>query len=241
MLIAFISDIHGNYDALEAVLAEIDRGTPDETICVGDIVGYGAEPARCIAELRDRNIPSVAGNHDFAVAGTASTEFFNPDAVASVLWTRVVISGQDVQYLRDLPLTIERDLFVATHGALANPDAFAYVLSVADLRACFDLLAHPVAFFGHSHVPIAFLAQDGNLSSAKSSEILISQDTRTLLNVGSVGQPRDSNPLAAYALYDTETRTACIHRVAYDVKAAMKKILAAGLPDSNAYRLGIGQ
>jgi predicted phosphodiesterase len=241
MQYALISDVHGNFDALESVLSEIDALSPDEVICLGDIVGYGAEPARCMAEIRGRDMPCVAGNHDHAVAGIASIEYFNPAAKRSVFWARSVLSGADIDYLAGLPLVLERDAITCFHGSLNDPAEFNYILSALQAMASFSLLSKPAGFFGHSHVPVSFVEEGDSVVAVCEETFQIPDHGKALINVGSVGQPRDNTPLASFATYDTESRRAEIHRIAYNVEAAAQKIVDAGLPESNAYRLVVGR
>jgi predicted phosphodiesterase len=241
MRYGFISDIHGNFDALEAVLAALDDLGCDEVLCLGDIVGYGAEPSECLAEIRARNIATVAGNHDFAVAGRSPTEYFNPDALDSVLWTRGRLADEELKYLAELPLVLERDGFLCFHGSLRDPEEFNYILSSFEAMACLALLPKPMGFFGHSHVPISFVEGSDNLEAVCESSFPIGDGRRGLVNAGSVGQPRDSVPLAAFCTYDADARRVETHRVPYAVDEAVKKILAAELPERNAYRLLVGR
>ena len=241
MLAAILSDIHGNFDALQATLADVDSQAPDVIYCLGDLVGYGAEPVECLAAVRDRGIACVAGNHDFAVADTTSTEFFNSDAKRSIVWTRSMLGSDAVTYLRDLPLTLTDNGITLFHGALANPEAFDYVLTTSEAQASFGLLSTTLGFFGHTHVPYAFLQTDGTVGQYAADFDSIPEGTRALINVGSVGQPRDENPCASYLLYDSTKQRTQLRRVEYRIDLAAQKILAAGLPEMNAYRLIMGR
>ena len=241
MKIAVISDIHSNYDALSAVLKQIDALSPDAVYCAGDIVGYGAQPAECVRALRERGIPSVAGNHDFATAGITPVEYFNDDAQRSVAWTRAVLAADDIAYLRDLPLVLEQDDFLIFHGTLAEPESFNYILSLQEADAAFALLDRPIGFFGHSHAPLSFLRTGDAIVPTLSEELSLVGIPQALINVGSVGQPRDFNPLAAFAVCDLAARSVRLERVAYDIAAAAQKILDAGLPEASAQRLYQGR
>ncbi len=241
MLAAILSDIHGNFDALEATLADVDGQSPDAIYCLGDLVGYGAEPAECLNTIRQRGIFCVAGNHDFAVADTTSTEFFNSDAKRSITWTRSMLGSDAISYLRELPLTSVQNGLTLFHGALVNPDAFDYVLTTSEAQASFDLLSTPVGFFGHTHVPYAFLQADGTVGQCGAEFDRLPANARALINVGSVGQPRDENPCASYMLYDSETGRTQLRRIEYRIDLAAQKILEAGLPQMNAYRLILGR
>ena len=241
MRYAFIADMHGNFDALQAVLSDIDNNPPDAIYCLGDIVGYGAQPAECIAALRDRHIPSVAGNHDVAVTDAIPMDYFNPMAKASVLWTREHLSRNDLDFLSSLPLQDDNELFTLVHGEPGEPRAFNYVLTTHDAALAFSQAARPITFLAHTHVPLTFLLTGDDLTATADSSFVIPAATPALVNIGSVGQPRDANPMAAFALFDSETRQVMIRRVPYDVGAAAARILAAALPAPNAYRLFLGQ
>ena len=241
MLCAVLSDIHGNHDALRAVLDDIEQTNADETICLGDIVGYGAEPVECVREIRRRNIATIAGNHDFAATGRMLVENFNEEARRSVQWTRAMLGAEDAVYLENLPLLLDRDGFVGFHATLFDPEAFDYILSPYDAASSFVVLEQRAGFFGHSHLPGAFIERKDEVTAYNAQRIRLREGSRGLFNVGSVGQPRDNDPRAAYMLYDTDTHCAELRRVRYDVGASVAKILAAGLPEVNAYRLVIGR
>lgn len=241
MRFVLLADIHGNFDALQAVLAEVERYHADATFCLGDIVGYGAEPERCMAEVRERRIPCIAGNHDFAAAGTTELSFFNAEAKESVLWTRSQLSAEELRFLADLPLVRDEAVFALAHGSFVAPESFEYVLNALDAAVSLERMKKPCGFVAHTHVPGAFVLE-GNLISVRQEETFrVPDGSAALINVGSVGQPRDTNPMAAYALFDTESRSVDIRRVAYNVDSAAQKILAAGLPPINAYRLYLGR
>lgn len=241
MRVAVLGDIHGNFDALSAVLSEIDSEGIEAIFCVGDIVGYGAEPSECLAEVRGREIPTVAGNHDYAVVGHVSHEYFNPEAGETVLWTLSVLSDDDKAFLSDLPLVFEHEDFSLVHSTLVNPGSFDYILTVADAAASFDALRKRCAFFGHSHIAGAFFREDKTVVPVEEAQFTLPTDGKALVNVGSVGQPRDGNPAAAYAVCDPESGLVEIRRVPYDVDTASRKIVEAGLPRVNAYRLFLGR
>ena len=241
LVYAFLADIHGNYEALEAVLNEVDEIGPDEVFCLGDIVGYGAEPKKCLDVLRERKIPCTAGNHDLAVVGTVSMDYFNPAAKESVLWTRETLSKEDLDYLAQMPFLLKKDGFAAAHGAFPEPEAFEYIMTISDAERSFDAIDTTFAFTGHSHVPMTFLRNGRDVSACMAESMHMTRASRAIVNVGSVGQPRDQNPMAAFAIFEPEVRSVSIRRVAYDVEGAAEKILEAGLPGMNAYRLLLGK
>jgi len=241
MRYAFVADIHGNLDAFQAVLAEIDDLRVDQILCLGDLVGYGAQPAACIALARERGIPCIAGNHDLAVTGDVTMDYFNPTARASALWTRQVLSDEELSFLSSCPLERRNECFALVHGDPADPIAFEYVLTPADAARAFALMDRPLLVLGHSHVPLAFLLKDETLALTGEQCLRLDSETAAIVNAGSVGQPRDGNAAASFALLDTESSIVEIRRVDYDIRAAADRILAAGLPESNAYRLFSGQ
>jgi len=233
-------DVHGNLDALEAVLAALEREEVDKFYCVGDIVGYGARPSECIARIRALDCPTVAGNHDHGVVEKTSIEYFNPDARGAVLWTREHLSEEEMSFLADLPLVVDTSEFTLAHGTLHSPELFDYIQTIYDAHLSFQQLRRPICFLGHSHVPITFF-DDNPISYFMEPEIQIGGAERLLVNVGSVGQPRDQDPRAAYVVYDTAKRMIWVRRVEYDIDAAAEKIKEAGLPIMNAERLVMGR
>ncbi len=240
MRYAVISDIHSNLDALEAVLAEIDREGVDQIVCVGDIVGYAACPKECLDIIRGREIPCVAGNHDYAAVDKTSIQYFNPDARDAILWTRDQLSQDEKDYLAGLPLTLEFDDFTLAHGTLQNPELFDYIQTIYDAHLSFEALRNTICFLGHSHVPITFF-NDEPISYFMEPEIPLAESEKLLVNVGSVGQPRDQISLACYAIYDDVESMIWIRRTPYDIDAAARRIREAGLPAMNADRLAYGR
>lgn len=239
MRYGILGDIHGNYDALEAIIADLEKEKVDNLLCVGDIVGYGAEPSKCIETVRRLNCTSVAGNHDYAVAEKHGLEFFNDDARKGVMWTREHLSDEDIEYLANLPITLEEDEYTLVHGTLHNPELFGYVLNYDDAELCFKVMDCYLCFMGHSHIPITFSRGEA-INYSTDRRIFLRDADKFLVNVGSVGQPRDRNSKAAYAIYDTEEKIVRIRRVDYDLDRAAEKIRRSGLPIMNADRLKLG-
>ncbi len=241
MRFALLADIHGNLEALRAVLGEIDRAAPDGVFCLGDVVGYGANPKECLAEIRRRNIEIIAGNHDFAVAGKTGLDYFNAEAQESVLWTRSKLDAGELGFLGSLPLVQRHEHFVGVHGTFTAPESFDYVLTPLDAHLSVGRVDKPWGFIAHSHIPVSFLFDKGEIRATGEETISIRPGTSVLVNVGSVGQPRDLDPRSAFALLNAESQTVEIRRVEYDVPTAARKIIAAGLPGMNAYRLYLGR
>lgn len=240
MRYAIISDIHGNAEALQAVLADIDKRVVDSVVCLGDIVGYYPDPDRCIELVRARADHCLAGNHDYAAIGKTNINYFNAYAKEATLWTRKVCTDAEKDWLRGLPLVEHLDEFTMVHGTLYAPELFDYILTTYDAYLSLQLLEKPICFLGHSHVPINFVWDDV-ISFNYDRELELAPNTKMLVNVGSVGQPRDDNPDASYALYDGDAKKVLIRRVAYDVEAAAEKIRKAGLPGALGERLMVGR
>lgn len=243
MRYGIIGDIHANLDALDAVLDRLDAESLDRILCIGDIVGYGAQPTECLARLRDRNVLSVAGNHDLAAAGALDITYFNDTARTAILWTRERLSPADLESLTELPLTRTIDDFILVHSSLDHPEQFEYVMSWEEAEGCLGAMPEggpTLCFFGHSHVPITFLAAH-NLLVTIDPDVRLEPFDKALVNVGSVGQPRDQNPDASCVVYDSDEKRIVRHRVPYDVEAAARKIIDAGLPTLLGERLKVGQ
>jgi len=244
MRIAVIADIHANLEALRAVLDRIAGLAIDETVCLGDIVGYGASPNECVEMIRSRNISCVLGNHDACASGLEEPEHFNPLAREAVFWTREQLTGENRQFLRDQRREKRvHDAFLF-HGSIH--DTNRYLLSRRDALYNFELLhgeagAVTVGFFGHTHVRAAWTAHEGTVSSELAPELALAPEKRYLINPGSVGQPRDGDPQASFLVYDQEARTAVFFSVKYDIKACQDRIVRAGLPPQLAERLAWGR
>ncbi|MCC6572836.1 MAG: metallophosphoesterase family protein [Planctomycetes bacterium] len=241
MRYAIFGDIHANLEALTAVLDFCKGQSIDRYLCLGDIVGYGANPDECCSKVREMGIPVVAGNHDWAVCGKLSIEFFNTYAKQAVYWTRDNLCDENMAFLRELPLIQEIDPEVTlVHGSLNFPDLFDYIQTSQDARLSLEKLKTRVCFLGHSHVPVTFFSGP-MVSYSMSYEINLKGFEKALCNVGSVGQPRDENPKSSFAIYDSKQEMVRIHRVEYDVEKAGRKILDAGLPEILAERLKFGR
>ncbi len=240
MKLAILGDVHANLEALETVVEAARKEKVDAFYCVGDLVGYGAQPSECIKLIRELRCETVAGNHDWAAIGKTLIEFFNPDAKLSVEWTRSKLTAEERAYLAGLPLTIENGAFTVAHATLHSPEYFEYIQTIFDAQLSFDLLKSPVCFLGHSHVPVNFL-DTAPISYNMEAKVKLPKGRRLLCNVGSVGQPRDGDPRAALGLYDVGRRQIEIRRYDYDIATAAKKITDAGLPRANAERLLIGR
>jgi len=243
MQVAIVSDIHANRHAFEAVLGDIDATAHDEIWCLGDLVGYGAEPDACVDLTMERCSVVLAGNHDLAAIGALPIDEFSAGAAASARWTAETMSDEHLEILRRLaPLDVDHEVGLF-HASPRDP-VWEYVLSTLLADLCLDAQRHRVCLVGHSHVALAFTRMPngpitGELRGAGAEADMT--DGEWLLNPGSVGQPRDGDPRAAWLLLDLEAWTAEWRRVPYDIAGAQAAILSAGLPESLAERLEYGQ
>jgi diadenosine tetraphosphatase ApaH/serine/threonine PP2A family protein phosphatase len=237
---AVLSDIHGNLEALRAVLDDAD-GRADDILCLGDIVGYGADPAACVDLIGARARAIVAGNHEYAVIGRLDLAWFNRYARAAAEWTRERLDTDCAAFLGALPLAAELHDATLVHASPRQPDEWDYLVSADDGLTAFEAFATRVCFVGHSHLPAAWsLGSSGPDYERGEIDVSLDAGRRYIVNVGSVGQPRDHDPRAAYALWDVDARRVTVRRVPYDVATARAKIEAAGLPRFLADRLSAG-
>lgn len=240
MKFAIIADIHGNLDAFQVVLDDAKKQHVTHYACLGDVVGYNANPKECLDIVRAMNMPCVKGNHDEYCSSEEHLEGFNPAAAEAVNWTRTQLTEDDRQWLRDLKYTRMVTNFTIVHATLDGPQRWGYVFDKLAAAASFTYQNTSVCFFGHTHVPVAFM-KDSAVRGGTYSKFKTEPGKKYFVNVGAVGQPRDNNPKAAYVIYDTVDGTIEIRRLDYDIAAAQKKILAAGLPERLAERLAYGR
>lgn len=241
MKYAIFSDMHGNLEAYQAVLYALKGKDISRYFCVGDIVGYGADPEACIEITKSINPVIVCGNHDWATVDLTPLEYFNIYAKKAVLWTASVLDGKDKDYLKSLKLTyVDKDITLV-HGTLMRPEAFEYIFDRYTAYRMIKLMTTDIGFIGHSHIPGIFSLKDDYIDYTSNPKIEISKDKRYLVNVGSTGQPRDGDWRASFCIWDKDKETIEIERVEYDVEKAQKKIMDAGLPEMLAVRLGEGR
>ena len=242
MRILVLSDIHANYTALEAVLN--DAGPADETWCLGDLVGYGPDPNAVVEHIREiPRLTCLLGNHDVAVIGKMPLETFNGDARRSLVFHEKVLNADNMDFMRSLPANAKvRGEATLAHGSPRDP-LWEYILNTLSARLNFDHFDTPWCFVGHSHIQSIFLLDGKNdrvtLEPAK-RDTAFKLRPKLILNPGSVGQPRDRDPRAAYAIYDTEARTWEPRRVEYDISEVQRRIREAGLPEKHAIRIAEG-
>jgi diadenosine tetraphosphatase ApaH/serine/threonine PP2A family protein phosphatase len=242
MRVAVVSDIHSNLVALEAVLGAIDDDAPDELWCLGDLVGYGPRPNECTRLMQERTQICLCGNHDLAVRGTLDLWEFSGDAGTAARWTRTVLNDEALAFLNSLQPSGKADGVALFHGSARDP-VWEYVLSGEAALMTLAVASEPIVLVGHSHVPLQVQLRgdglDGGLA-ADGTELELA-GTRSVLNPGSVGQPRDGDPRAAYLLLDLDTQTATFRRVEYDIERTQAQMAEAGLPEALALRLAVGQ
>ena len=240
MRVAVVSDIHGNLTALQAVLA--DAGEVQALWCLGDIVGYGPEPDNCVQTIRTFPHAAVAGNHEWACLGKLSTAEFNAEAAAAVRWTIGQLSPETREFLEVLPQRRVEGDFTLVHGSPRNP-MWEYLVSASGAGASFSHFHTKYCLVGHTHIPSYFVQQGAEVETAYADanhQLDLEGPNRLILNPGSVGQPRDNNPLASYVLLDTEARTALWRRVSYDIRATQELMSRHGLPRRLIERLSSG-
>ena len=240
MRYAIFSDIHANLEAFEAVLRDAEEQKCTHYVCLGDIVGYNANPHECTSRVRELDCPIVKGNHDEQASLIESSRDFNEMAEAAIEWTRENLSEADKDWLRDLKLQRQVRDFTIVHATLDTPAQWGYVFNNLDAAASFTYQHTTVCFFGHTHVPMAFIRDDG-VKRVRTEQLRIDNTKKYFINVGSVGQPRDGDWRAAYCIYHIEQNSVEQRRVKYDLASAQKKIIAAGLPPLLAERLAVGR
>lgn len=241
MRILVISDIHANLTALEAVLA--NAGDFEAAWCLGDLVGYGPDPNECVRLVRQLpNLKCILGNHDAAALQQIDSDTFNPEARMAILWTQSVLTEASRAFLNDLPEQIVTGSVTLVHGSPRHP-VWEYLLDTRTATINFDYFQTPYCFVGHTHLPVMYYLDENHPAAQLSLPGLKSQvqlNSRAILNPGSVGQPRDSDPRAAYAIFEPETATWSYRRVAYDIPAVQARMSAAGLPERHIRRLSAG-
>jgi len=243
MTYGLISDIHGNLEALTAALAEL--AGVDAFLCLGDIVGYGPDPAACVDRIREQpHLTCIAGNHDLAALDHYDLKWFNRYALQAIEWTKSQLSADQTAYLTPLQETAQLDDTFLVHGSL--PEHMDYITNVDRAMDCFDAMSGSLCLVGHTHVAEYYANRPGSrvckqVSLLAGGEIVLEPGVRYIVNPGAIGQPRDGNPAASCGIYDTEARTLTIRRVSYAVSVVQEKMRRVGLPENLADRLTFGR
>ncbi|HEX5176265.1 MAG TPA: metallophosphoesterase family protein [Chthoniobacteraceae bacterium] len=240
MRFAVFGDIHANLEALQAVLADAEAHGATHYVCLGDVVGYNANPHECVEVVRNLNCPVVKGNHDEQASLTDELGGFNPLAEEAINWTRQHLTDADKQWLRDLKLVRQVRDFTIVHATLDTPHKWGYVFNQLDAAASFNYQYTNICFYGHTHAPRAYI-RDTTVKSQVLDKLAIDAGKKYFVNVGSVGQPRDGDWHAAYCLYTPEEQLVELRRIEYDIWTAQDKIVEAGLPQRLADRLALGK
>lgn len=239
--IAVVGDIHANLDALGAVIDDARAQGVTEWLCVGDVVGYNACPNECVEAVRALGCPVVCGNHDHYCGFDESLEDFHPIAAAVVEWTRRELKPENAAWLRTLPYSLVHGGVTLVHATLDEPERWGYVFEAVDADPSFFYQATQVCFHGHTHVPAVFEKRGGVVARFPPENVTLSFGCKYFVNVGSVGQPRDSDRRASYCIFDPALRSIEFRRLQYDIAAAQERIRKAGLPERLAKRLELGR
>jgi diadenosine tetraphosphatase ApaH/serine/threonine PP2A family protein phosphatase len=240
MRIALFGDIHANLEALDAVLADAASQGVTDYVCIGDIVGYNADPSACLDIIRDMQCSVVKGNHDEDASGNHSLDSMNPIAAAALEWTRHQLSAEQRQWLSALRMVRQVSDFTVVHSTLDQPSHWNYVTNRFDAMSNFSYQFTQLCFHGHTHVPRVYIKSD-RVQEVSSESVTIEDGVKYFINAGSVGQPRDGDWRACYAIYDMNHRVVVFRRVEYDIAKTQAKIRAAGLPPMLAERIAEGR
>ncbi|MCS1411082.1 MAG: hypothetical protein M2R45_04278 [Verrucomicrobia subdivision 3 bacterium] len=240
MKYAIIADIHANLEAFQVVLKDAEKNKCTHYACLGDVVGYNANPKECLDMVRDMKLPCVKGNHDEYCSGENDLEGFNPHATAAIHWTRDQLTEDDRAWLRGLRYFRLVANFSIVHATLDGPERWGYVFNKLEAAASFTYQNTSVCFFGHTHVPVAFV-RDSNVRGGSYSKFRVEPGKKYFVNVGSVGQSRDGVAKATYVIYDMDLGTIELRRLDYDMETTMRKIRETSLPERLAERLPLGK
>lgn len=236
MKYAILSDIHANLEALNSVLSDARSKGVKRFVCLGDVVGYNANPAECIDIIRSLGCQTIMGNHDQYTIANEIPAAVNGRARESIEWTRKVLSKEHIEWLKALPMTRRIGSFEIVHASMNGPEDWNYVTNGIDAILHFHHQETPLCFFGHTHTPMYFTSENRKTHQGE-DHIELKNGHSYFINIGSVGQPRGEDKRAQYAIYDTRKKTVELQRIEYDVASTCAKIRAAGLPEHNASRL----
>jgi len=240
MKFAIFGDIHANLEAFETMLADAEKQGCTHHVCIGDIVGYNANPKECLSKVRSMNCPVVKGNHDEEASVDTDITGLNPLAQQALEWTRSALDDDDKKWLRELRMVRQVRNFTIVHSTLDSPASWAYVMNKFDAMASFSYQFTQLCFFGHTHTPRIYV-KDGRVIAADGNEVEIEAGKKYFVNVGSVGQPRDGDWRLAYAIFNADSGLVTIRRLEYDLRKTQQKIIDAGLPPMLADRLAHGK
>ena len=242
MRLALISDIHGNLEALTAVLRDIERAGADEIACLGDVVGYGCDPSDCLDLVERTCRIKLMGNHDAAVLGRTPIDTYTIAARVTAEWTKEVLSDRELDILRSFTLVERVADCLLVHASPCDPDQWHYILTPAEASVAFEHFREPLCFHGHSHIPAIFTEIPAGIPRLKAAHSFDPhEESRYLVNVGSVGQPRDEDPRACWVRYDTEQHSVEYNRVEYDISQTQAKMTEAHLHQALVNRLAVGR
>ncbi len=240
MRTAIFGDIHANLEALEAVLADAAQQGVIQYVCLGDVVGYNADPVACLDKIREMNCPTVKGNHDQEASEDHSLDNMNPVAAYALQWTREQLDDDHRLWLKRLRMVRQVSDYTIVHSTLDQPVHWNYVTNRFDAMSNFSYQFTQICFHGHTHVPKIYVKSD-KVREVAAESVIIEPNAKYFINAGSVGQPRDGDPRACYAIYDNESKIIVFRRVEYDIATTQRKILEAGLPEMLAERLQEGR
>ena len=242
MLLGIFSDIHSNLDALQSVYSDMERRGVNKRVCLGDLVGYGGNPNECVEMIKSISDICILGNHDSVAIENEHPENFNPYALKVMDWTRNVLTSESLDYLKSLPYQIEMDDCLFVHSSPKSPADWCYVSSLDDAVDAFEFFKQQACFIGHTHCPNIIVKESGqSFKVLEESEYKITGGERVLINVGSVGQPRDRDPQASYCTYDTVSKEILLIKVPYDIEAAQQVMISHDLPEYLVNRLSEGR
>ncbi len=242
MRTALISDIHGNLEALQAVLDDISTRQVDQVCSLGDVIGYGCDPLACLNLVTERCRIKLMGNHEYAAIGVLSSDSMNLNARQSIFWTQSQLSDRELSLISGFKMTAEIDNALLVHSSPFEPDEWHYVLSARDAEEAFRQSKHRLIFYGHTHLPVIYCQPPvGKIRTIGAHDFDPDEESRYLINVGSVGQPRDNDPRACYVVYDAGEVSISFHRVEYDIQATQAKMSQADMPKTLIDRLQVGR
>ncbi len=241
MRYAIFADVHSNLEAFTVAIETYYQENIDRYVFLGDIIGYGGDPKECLNILKDLKALCVAGNHDWTAIGKFPLNNLNLHARNAIIWTKKQLKKDNLEYLSRFHLTLQEKSFTCVHSSLKSPQEFSYIWDIDDAVSVFQLSKDRLCFVGHSHRPGIYCLEGQNVSYIDPGEVTLKPENRYIINVGSIGQPRDGDPRACFSVYDDETQQVQIIRVGYDIAKAASSILNNGLPPTLATRLYDGR